>query len=259
MTSTFVTKGFVALAALCGAVWSATAADMAVKAPLAPVPMAYNWNGFYVGAQGGYGWGQVAASEYFANGVLELSHSFDLSGGFGGGTVGLNYVVAPHVLLGLEGDASGADIRGSTSGATAFGAATGTFRIDGFATLRGRAGVVWDNVLVYGTGGVGWFDEVSNRTITAATGRNLALIGQNAGFATTPDGWVAGGGVEWGFAPNWSAKVEYQYYDFGDSRFTAPGALAQYGSFHNDEHTVKAGLNYRFNLGSLGGPAYGRY
>mgnify|MGYP007099927315 CR=1 FL=1 len=43
------------------------------------------------------------------------------------------------------------------------------------------------------------------------------------------------------------------------SRFTAPGALAQYGSFHNDEHTVKAGLNYRFNLGSLGGPAYGRY
>ena len=68
-----------------------------------------------------------------------------------------------------------------------------------------------------------------------------------------------GGGAEYMFAPNWSAKVEYQYYDFGDSRFTAPGALAQYGSFHNDEHTVKAGLNYRFNLGSLGGPAYGRY
>jgi outer membrane immunogenic protein len=54
----------------------------------------------------------------------------------------------------------------------------------------------------------------------------------------------------------WSAKAEYQYYDFGDSRFVAPAALVPFGSFHNDDHTIKAGINYRFNLGS---PAVARY
>jgi outer membrane immunogenic protein len=55
------------------------------------------------------------------------------------------------------------------------------------------------------------------------------------------------------FAPNWSAKVEYQYYDFGSSRFTAPIA---FGDLRNDEHTIKAGLDYRFNLGN---PVVARY
>ena len=57
------------------------------------------------------------------------------------------------------------------------------------------------------------------------------------------------------FAPSWSAKVEYQYYDFGSSRFIAPAALVPFGSFRNDEHTLKAGLNYRFNWGRSGGCA----
>ena len=69
-------------------------------------------------------------------------------------------------------------------------------------------------------------------------------------------GGHVGGGLEYMFAPNWSAKVEYQYYNFGDSAFVTPAALAAFGSFHNDEHTVKAGLNYRFNLG---GPVVAKY
>jgi len=59
------------------------------------------------------------------------------------------------------------------------------------------------------------------------------------------------------FAQNWSAKIEYQYYNFGNSAFVTPAPLATFGSFHNDEHTVKAGINYRFNWGP--GPVVAKY
>jgi outer membrane immunogenic protein len=59
------------------------------------------------------------------------------------------------------------------------------------------------------------------------------------------------------FAPSWSAKLEYQYYNFGNSTFVTPAPLAAFGSFHNDEHTVKAGINYRINWG--GGPVVAKY
>ena len=71
------------------------------------------------------------------------------------------------------------------------------------------------------------------------------------------DGYTVGGGLEYMFAPNWSAKAEYQYYNFGDSRFVTPAVLVPFGSFHNDEHTVKAGINYRFNWGP--GPVVAKY
>jgi hypothetical protein len=57
------------------------------------------------------------------------------------------------------------------------------------------------------------------------------------------------------FAPSWSAKVEYEYYNFGSASFTAPPALVPTGSFTTDDHTFKAGVNYRFNWGSTGGRA----
>jgi outer membrane immunogenic protein len=57
------------------------------------------------------------------------------------------------------------------------------------------------------------------------------------------------------FAPNWSAKAEYQYYDFGKTTFTSPAALAGAG-FRNDDHTVKVGVNYRFGWGGSPGPNY---
>jgi outer membrane immunogenic protein len=58
------------------------------------------------------------------------------------------------------------------------------------------------------------------------------------------------------FMPNLSAKAEYQYYDFGNSRFLAPAPLVPFGTFHNDEHTLKVGVNYRFNFAS---PVVARY
>ena len=70
------------------------------------------------------------------------------------------------------------------------------------------------------------------------------------------DGYTVGAGLEYMFAQNWSAKIEYQYYDFGKTTLRDAAALAAFGSFRDDEHTVKAGLNYRFNWG---GPVVAKY
>jgi outer membrane immunogenic protein len=69
------------------------------------------------------------------------------------------------------------------------------------------------------------------------------------------NGYTIGAGLEYMFAPNWSAKAEYQYYNFGDAHFTA-GPLVGTGNFTTDDHTIKAGLNYRFNWAS---PVVARY
>jgi outer membrane immunogenic protein len=87
----------------------------------------------------------------------------------------------------------------------------------------------------------------------------LTLAGVPQAFALNGnhhDGYTVGAGLEYMFAPSWSAKVEYQYYDFGKTTFVTPAALAAFGSARNDEHTVKAGINYRFNWG---GPVVARY
>jgi outer membrane immunogenic protein len=71
------------------------------------------------------------------------------------------------------------------------------------------------------------------------------------------DGYTVGAGLEYMFAPSWSAKVEYQYYNFGSTTFLAGSPPILVGtSFRDDEHTVKAGINYRFNWG---GPVVARY
>ena len=70
------------------------------------------------------------------------------------------------------------------------------------------------------------------------------------------DGYTVGAGLEYMFAQNWSAKVEYQYYNFGNTNFVTPAVLTAFGSNRNDEHTVKVGVNYRFNWG---GPVVAKY
>ena len=89
--------------------------------------------------------------------------------------------------------------------------------------------------------------------------QSLTLAGVGVPFTTNGnhhDGYTVGGGLEYMFAPSWSAKIEYQYYNFGKTSFVTPAAARGFGSTTIDEHTVKAGLNYHFNLG---GPVVARY
>src|SRR5258708_5796884 len=113
----------------------------------------------------------------------------------------------------------------------------------GLGSVTGRVGYTWGPALLYVKGGYAFSDNKENVTFGGAP----------IAFAFDSDhknGYTVGAGVEYMFAQNWSAKVEYQYYNFGSSRFIAPAALVPFGSFTTDDHVVKTGLTYRFNWGA---------
>ena len=235
----------VALVAL-GATVPALAADMAArpytKAPPVYAPI-YNWTGFYIGGHVG---GAFGGSDGFAG----TTNSGDDGRFLGGLQGGADYQFAPNWVLGIEGQYSWL---GSNNNAVAFtGAGAGyvyTHNQRGIGSVTGRLGYTWGPGLLYVKGGYAYSDY----------NESLSLVGVPQTFALNSshhDGYTVGAGLEYMFAQNWSGKVEYQYYDFGKTNFVTPAVLTAFGSNRNDEHTVKAGINYRFNLG---GQAAARY
>jgi outer membrane immunogenic protein len=198
---------------------SAFAADMAVR-PFAPPPAplpAFSWTGWYLGGHGGYGW--------------TTSDGLNANGGFVGGQLGYNYQIG-NFVLGIEGDGSWADISQTVNG-IAFGVpVSATFKDDALASLRGRLGVTWGNVLFYGTVGGGWGHGQLSGT----------ALGLTASSDAWQSGWTAGAGVEWAFAPSWSAKVEYIHYGLGSATY-----FGGINSGNVDIDTVKVGINFLFH------------
>jgi outer membrane immunogenic protein len=242
-----LTLGILAAAGLAlGLMQSASAADLGRPVYKAPPPMvvaAYNWSGFYVGVHAGYGWGEVGSSTF--------GGSSDIDGWLAGGQLGWNWQAAGSPwVFGVEVDSSWSNIEASAT-ATAGGiVATAFSEIDYMGTARLRFGYAWDRVLWYVTGGLAW----ANNEI----GASVAGFGVAAGASSsnTHMGWTIGTGLEWALADNWSAKLEYLYADLGaEPYFGGVGA----GGFDADlqVHTVKLGLNYRFNWGK--GPVMAKY
>jgi outer membrane immunogenic protein len=204
---------------------TASAADLPVKAAPAyvtPAPVSI-WAGGYVGANLGYGWGRAEAT---VNGV---TGSQDLDGVIGGGQIGYNWQWASPLVLGIEADFQGSGQKHDT----VIGAATITNSISWFATLRGRIGYAPSNWMIYATGGLAYGEFRSEAT----------LNGVNANISDTRAGWTAGGGVEWMFAPKWSAKLEYLYIDTGSFDSTVAGV--PFTGRLND-NIVRVGVNYHF-------------
>lgn len=201
---------------------SASAADIArpmpTKAPAYVPPVAYNWTGFYVGINGGGGWGRSDFSPPFASGA------FNTSGGLVGGTIGYNWQMPSNFVLGLEGDVDWSNIGGSTTCGVALNCSV---RNDWLATVRGRVGYAMDRFMPYVTGG-------------AAFGDIKTSVDALGGATSAKAGWTVGGGLEAAIAGPLTAKIEYLYVDLGrggsvlgtDARFNAS--------------IVRAGLNYRF-------------
>jgi outer membrane immunogenic protein len=232
--------GTVALVAL-GATVPALAADLAArpytKAPAYVAQPIYNWTGFYIGGHIG---GAFGGDNNFNGLVTSNNNNARFLGGV---QVGADYQFAPSWVLSIEGQYSWL---GSNNNGVIFpGALVYTNNQRALASLTGRVGYTWGPALLYVKGGYAYSDN--NET--------LALAGAPVAFAldrSHRDGYTVGAGLEYMFAQNWSAKAEYQYYDFGSSRFITPAVLVPFGSVRNDDHTVKVGLNYRFNWG---GPA----
>jgi outer membrane immunogenic protein len=284
----------------------AMAADMTpvYKAP-APIP-AQTWTGLYVGANAGANWssdddishngssgpcdtglaGCALAPNYST--VLAGASTFDArlsdkTSFFGGGQIGYNYQLGGWVA-GVEADivGMGPKSRSGNFATTAQSAAfpgfpaaytaTVTSQLNYLGTVRGRLGfLATPSLMLYGTAGLAYGEGQSTtaETFTLIAGCGGVTVCSGGGNGTASEtrlGWTAGGGVEWMFAPRWSLKGEYLYYDLGNFSYntsasvvcsgpcTVPGGVLASSSgstsFHDTGNIVRAGLNYQFWSGS---------
>lgn len=236
-------KCLLAVAAVLGVAASASAADLGARgynqAPAYAAPI-YAWTGFYLGGHVG---GAFSGGNSF-NGLALSDYDARLLGGV---QAGADWQFAGNFVVGAEGQYSWTGKNNLNAVFPAGFVYNNNQRA--LASITGRLGYAFGSALVYVKGGYAYSDN--SETLTFGGAPVAFLLDTNHSH-----GWTVGGGVEYMFAPNWSAKAEYQYYDFGDSRFLAPALLVPLGTFHNDEHTLKLGVNYRFNFAS---PVVARY
>ncbi|MFY9831799.1 MAG: outer membrane beta-barrel protein [Methylocystis sp.] len=271
---------------------SAFAADLpSLKAPPVVVPPPPLWTGFYFGANVGgifdastgasisaaplfndtTGAALGAPSYFGAASAASIASNASLSnaGVIGGGQIGYNWQFNNSFLAGLE-----ADIQGTTlsSNASASGAATepstGSLvsttaslakSLSYLGTVRGRLGfLATPTLLVFGSGGLAYGGmNFTAGLFQTSSNPNFPYSAVSADYNDARIGWTAGGGVEWMFAPNWSAKVEYLYYDLGTASAAnalsaaVPAGNLLYGSYyqtstHFNGQVVRVGVNYHF-------------
>ena len=238
-----VTASLIAL----GATAPAVAADLAARPYTKAPPMVaavYDWTGFYIGANGG--WGSSRNSWNLTGFGDEGSH--DATGGTVGGQVGYRWQAGTFVF-GLEAQGNWADLSGSNT-SLQFPAFRNHTNVDAFGLFTGQVGYAINNVLLYVKGGA---------AVTSNSYRVDTIGGGLAGVTGDDTRWggTIGAGLEYAFAPNWSVGVEYNHLFMQDRtyNFTTPGGLA-FGTdrISQDVDLVTARLNYKF-----GGPAISRY
>jgi outer membrane immunogenic protein len=230
---------FIAAAAMVATAYGhALAADLpAPSLPVAAPAVLYNWTGFYLGINGGFGTG----NSNWSDGPVGTTGTFPISGYLVGGTVGVNYQIGEYVF-GIEGDGDWTNLRGnsgSTCGAIAAVVpppASCQTQSQWLATVRGRVGYAFDRILLYGTAGAA-FGNVQ-------TGLNPPSTFDSYSEA----GWTVGAGLEVAFAPNWTAKAEYLFVDLPNATCTTVGncggAAGSIVSFN--ESVIRAGVNFKF-------------
>jgi outer membrane immunogenic protein len=220
-----------------GAMQSAVAADMPARGPVykaPPAAVAFSWTGCYLGGNVGGVW--IDNDWTTAGGADAGGHT--ASGVTAGGQVGCNYQTGPWVF-GVEGMFNWADADGSHTSVAALTQSTET---NWLANATARVGYAFDRSLLYVKGGAAWIDQSHEATV----GGVLFGTGDH-----TRSGWTVGAGWEYAFAPNWSAKIEYNYMDFGNKSPTFCSAAGACGVFNIDQTAQVAlfGVNYRFSSG----------
>jgi outer membrane immunogenic protein len=235
----------------------ASAADLAarpyVQAP-AMIATVFDWSGFYIGANGGWGssrkcWDNLTgAGVFFAN---EGCHN--ATGGIAGGQIGYRWQTGAWVF-GVEAQGDWADLKGRNA-STAFGVNTNDSRINAFGLFTGQVGYAANNVLLYVKGGAA---VTGDDFRILQTGTNLIA---SSTVSDTRWGGTVGVGLEYGFSPNWSAGVEYNHLFMGSRNYTfisngllAPVNTQAFERIRQDVDTVAVRVNYRW-----GGPVVAKY
>jgi outer membrane immunogenic protein len=254
----------------------ALAADLAVKAPVykAPPLVAPAWAGWYIGGNAGWvgsannGIGNTGTDTGFGGlgnelnvGALPTATNLGIGGFLGGAQIGYNWQ-AGNWVYGVEADIAGSSAKGSANvnglivpPTVAVPTALSVNReLDWLSTYRARLGfTAMPAFLVYGTGGVAVGQtKVGNAwtCVTCAPASTTEASTTNE-VSHTAVGWTAGAGVEWMFAPGWSAKAEYLYVDLGTNSSTiayayGPDTSTLTSSVRDTYNVVRGGINYHF-------------
>ena len=235
----------------------ASAADMAArpytKAPPPVVAPIYDWTGFYIGGNGGWGQSRNCWDFVDASGVVVADGCRERSGGLVGGQIGYRWQASQWVF-GLEAQGDWADLSSQRVSLInpLFSTRTQT---DGIGLFTGQIGYAWNQALFYVKGGAA---VTSNRfsILDTLTGFELASA------SATRWGGTVGVGFEYGFSPNWSFGVEYDHLFMGDANNSFTGLNPLDAAFVNnrvsqDVDMVTVRINYRF--GGYGAPVAARY
>jgi len=229
----------------------ASAADLPRKAPayVPPAPPPITWTGCYIGANVGGVFARRSA-DFGSIGSLDS----DTNSGFaGGGQIGCDYQFAgTGWVVGFRNMFDGTSLSRTRDLGFVNNSLEGVqlhTRTNWFDTLTGRVGYSFTpGWLIYGQGGGAWANAEANLTVS-----NAVTTFASSGQSRTRSGWTAGGGVEWMFAPHWSAFLEGNYMDFGSNDQTVfasvscPAGCAF--SAKTTAATALVGVNYRFGWG----------
>ena len=246
--------GTVGLIALLGVAAPASAADLAArpytKAPPPVVAPIYDWTGFYIGANGG--WAQSRNCVDFILVTDFADGCRDRSGGVVGGQLGYRWQTNQFVF-GLEAQGDWADLSNTRVSLINPLFSTRT-KTDGIGLFTGQIGYAWNASLFYFKGGAA---VTSNRFSILDTLTSIEL----AAASSTRWGGTVGVGWEYGFAPNWSAGIEYDHLFMGNSNnsfsVANPIVAGALNRISQDVDMVTLRVNYRFGWGSA--PVVSKY
>jgi len=234
------------------------AADMAVKAPPPPyAPPQFNWTGFYIGGNigGGSGVGTVVDNTAAFN-VGDVGGQAQF---IGGGQIGYNWQFSPNLVFGVDWFFDG--ISNDNNGSITFISPitghldTATLQSNWVTTITGRLGFTGpqaDHWMFYVKGGGGWLQTQGTFTDS--------FVPASVGVTKTTGGWVFGTGVEWAFAQNWTARLEYQYLGLDNVGVNNILVRDNFTIQNPNFQSVTLGINYLFNWGQPAGyPVVSRY
>jgi outer membrane immunogenic protein len=227
---------------------AALAADLGAQTYTKAAPdvaSTFTWSGFYIGGDAGYAFsGSSSGVSTNSAGLLPVSYDANLKGGLGGGFVGYNYQMQQFVI-GVEADWQAASLSGTSDpgfvanrAGVVFGPLVESSKVKDYGSLRGRLGVAFDRLFVFGTAGWAWGNF-------STTYRNEGVPFFTNDHRTT-DGWSVGAGLEYAFVSNFVGRIEYRHTDLGKATFlnASINGAEQGNNVKLDD--IRAGLAYKF-------------
>lgn len=219
-----ITLTLLAGVAVLGFASSSYAADLIVEPPVAEpiVTVGGNWDGAYIGAFAGFGWGTLTDETEPVTTLGLPDDELDLTGWKLGVTAGADFTISEALVAGIVADIAWDNLSGEDE------AALFTYDVNWSGSVRGRLGFDGGAFLPYITAGLAFANATAEEDGTSDD--------------VTHIGWTVGAGVEFAVADNVSLDLQYRFTDYGTEDYE----LVEPTSFGLTTHAITAGVNFRF-------------